>query len=147
MLRPMRVAAALSFLLVAGVAQAHVTVRPKDARRGAEETYTMRVPTEMASPTRKVRLTIPAGVTVLKVDESTDGTFEVTKEGDRIVAITWTTDIEQGDFALFTFKARNPAEGDALTWVAQQTYGDGTVVDWVGPAGSKRPASVTALQP
>lgn len=35
---------------------------------------------------------------------------------------------------------------DSLTWKAHQTYKDGTIVDWVGPADAAKPASVTAVK-
>jgi ketosteroid isomerase-like protein len=46
--------------------------------------------------------------------------------------------------AEFVFRARNPAAGEIL-WKAHQHFNDGTVADWVGVAGDKRPASVTKL--
>jgi hypothetical protein len=40
----------------------------------------------------------------------------------------------------------NPKSGTTrLVWPAFQTYADGEVVQWTGPAGSKRPASMTEL--
>jgi hypothetical protein len=40
--------------------------------------------------------------------------------------------------------APNPAAGE-IVWKAHQHFSDGTVADWVGAAGDKRPASVTKL--
>ena len=54
-------------LLVPSFAMAHVSVRPRESKPGAEERYTVRVPTEGAVATTHAVLEIPADVTVLEV--------------------------------------------------------------------------------
>lgn len=127
------------------LAIAHVTVRPRESKPGADERYVVRVPTEGAVTTTSVRVEIPDGVTVIEIDRADGATFETEKRGDRVVAITWKTDIKPKEVAEFSFRARNPASGSVLTWKAHQHFADGTVVDWVGPPGDRRPAAATTL--
>lgn len=51
------------------------------------------------------------------------------RDGDRIVAITWTMEIKPGEFAEFSFLARNPKEGAQIVWKVRQRYTDGTSSD------------------
>jgi len=134
-------------LLVAfpAFADAHVGVRPRESKPGAEERYSVRVPTEGAVATTSVRLEIPDGVTVLEVEKMGGESFEVVKKGDRIVAITWQRNIPPKESADFFFKARNPASGSEIAWKAHQHFADGTMTGWVEPAGGKRPGPVTKL--
>lgn len=134
-------------LLVAfpAFADAHVGVRPRESKPGAEERYSVRVPTEGAVATTSVRLEIPDGVTVLEVEKMGGESFEVEKKGDRIVAITWKRNIPPKESADFFFKARNPASGSEIEWKAHQHFADGTMTGWVEPAGGKRPGPVTKL--
>ena len=83
-----RTLAALTLTLaIPSLAFAHVGVRPRESKPGAEERYSVRVPTEGAVATTSVRFEIPEGVTVLEVEKMGGETFEVEKKGDRIVAI------------------------------------------------------------
>jgi uncharacterized protein YcnI len=72
---------------------AHVSIRPKESKPGAEEKYTVRVPTEGTVATTRVQLEVPAGVTVLEVVPHEGATFETSKQGDRITSITWKKEI------------------------------------------------------
>jgi uncharacterized protein YcnI len=134
----------LSMVLLPAAALAHVGVRPRESKAGAEETYTVRVPTEGTVATTHVQLDIPAGVTVLEVLPHDGATIETAKQGDRITAITWRMEIAPKASAQFVFRARNPGSGD-LVWKAHQHFADNATADWVGPAGDRRPASVTKL--
>lgn len=131
-------------LALPSLALAHVSVRPRESKPGAEERYTVRVPTEGTVATTHVQLEIPAGLAVLEVLPHEGATFETAKQGDRITAITWRKEIPPKAVAEFVFSARNPSSGD-LVWKAHQHFADGTAADWVGVAGEKRPASVTKL--
>ena len=88
---------------------------------------------------------IPDGVTVSRVKAVPGLKFDVKREDDRIVQITWTMDVHPGSYAEFQFIARNPEEGTELTWKARALHPDGTSTDWVNPRGEPRPASVTSL--
>ena len=131
-------------LTLPSLAMAHVSVRPRESKPGAEERYTVRVPTEGAVTTTHVQLEIPAGVTVLDVMPADGAIFETTKDGDRITAIMWKKEIPPKEATEFVFRARNPSSGE-IVWKAHQHFSDGTVADWIGAAGASRPASVTKL--
>ena len=133
------VAMATLLLGLPALAAAHVGVRPRESKPGAEERYSVRVPTEGAVTTTSVRLEIPDGVTVLEVEKMGGETFAVERQGDRIVAITWKRNIPPKESADFFFKARNP-QATEIAWKAHQHFADGTVTDWVEPVGGKRPA-------
>jgi uncharacterized protein YcnI len=130
---------------VAAPSWAHVTVWPRASSVGAFEKYTVRVPTEGQVATTSVELAIPDGVTFVSVGVPMGHTYQLKKTGERVVAIVWLTKIGPGEFAEFSFMARNPQQGKELVWKAVQRFVDGTSTAWVGPAGDKRPASVTKL--
>jgi ketosteroid isomerase-like protein/uncharacterized protein YcnI len=136
---------AVAALLIPALAGAHVGVRPRESKPGAEERYAVRVPTEGAVSTTSVELEIPAGVTVIEVPRPEGATHEVKRADGRIVAIVWTKDVKPKESAEFIFVARNPTAGIELTWKAHQRFADGTAADWIESAGSKRPAPVTRL--
>ena len=144
-----RLSAFTTFVLaVPALAAAHVGVRPRESKLGAEEHYTVRVPTEGAVATTSVRFEIPAGVTVLDVPKPAVGAVDVKREGDRIVEITWTREIKPNESAEFMFHARNPAQGEAILWKAHQNFADGTTTSWIDPpGGGRRTGPVTKLLP
>ena len=137
--------AAIVLMLAASVAQAHVSVRPRESKPSATEKYTVRVPTEGKVATTSVEVDIPQGVMVDSVDAVDGVTADTKREGGRIVSITWTITIEPGANREFTFTAENPSEGTDITWKAHQRYADGTSSEWVGAAGTRQPAPVTKL--
>jgi uncharacterized protein YcnI len=134
----------LLVLTVPSFAMAHVSVRPRESKPGAEERYTVRVPTEGAVATTHVRLEVPADVTVLEVLPAEGATFETTKQGDRISEITWKKEIAPKASAEFIFRARNPTASQ-IVWKAHQHFADGTTADWINAPGERRPASITKL--
>ena len=141
------VAAAIAGLALSiAVLDAHVVVTPRESTAGAEQTYTVRVPTEGTVSSTLMELEIPAGMHVMQVTSGEGFTFDVKKEGDRIVSITWKQEIKPKEFKLYTFTAHNPQSG-ALQWKAHQTFADGSMRHWVGERGSKEPASVTTIVP
>lgn len=138
--------AALLLLSMPSALWAHVGVRPRESRPSAEEQYSVRVPTEGDVATASVTLEIPPGVIVLEVSPVGGATFETQKAADgRISHITWKKAIPPKEMAEFPFRAKNPAIGNELAWKATQRFADGTLTEWVGPAGDRRPASVTKL--
>lgn len=137
--------AALALTLVASVAQAHVSVRPRESKPGATEKYIVRVPTEGKVATTSVELDIPAGVVIDSVEPMEGAKADMKREGGRIVSITWTVTIEPGANREFTFTAKNPSEGAEIAWKAHQRYADGTSSEWVGAAGTRQPVPVTKL--
>lgn len=86
--------ALFALFTVPAAASAHVTVQPRASQPGAEETYTVRVPTEKAVSTTTVELEVPDGVTIVKVDDLEGATHVEKKTGERVTTITWTKEIK-----------------------------------------------------
>jgi ketosteroid isomerase-like protein len=119
-----------AFVMVPAFAFAHVTVAPRVSKPGAEEKYTVRVPTEGTVPTTSVYLEVPEGVTVTDVPHPEGATHDVNKVGDRIVGITWTKEIPPKQRAEFIFTAKNPTAEGQIIWKIQQRYAEGKPSDW-----------------
>jgi uncharacterized protein YcnI len=81
---------------MAAVAEAHVTVRPRESKAGSIESYTVRVPTEGRAATTAVDVEIPQAVTVNSVESADGVTSEMKRDGGRVVSIAWTVTIEPG---------------------------------------------------
>ena len=139
-------AGAICLVLSLAVLDAHVVVTPRESAAGAEQLYTVRVPTEGTVSSMSIELDIPEGLHVMQVTPGDGFTFDVKKDGNRIVSITWKREIKPKEFALFTFTAHNPPSG-ALQWKAHQTFADGSMIHWIGERGTKQPASVTTIVP
>jgi uncharacterized protein YcnI len=134
----------------ASVAEAHVTVWPKETKAGSWEKYTVRVPVEKNVNTVKVRLEFPKGVEVHSVMPVPGWNYQFEKGKDgKFTAIIWTATnggIKPNEFAEFAFVAENPKTEGTIAWKAEQTYADGSVVYWTGAPDSDTPASVTTIK-
>lgn len=134
-------------LLLSAAAQAHVSITPRESTAGATEKYVVRVPTEGKVTTTSAELEVPEGVVVEVLAVPAGWKYDVKRQGERIVAITWQMDIKPGEFAEFSFVARNPRDKTQIVWTLRQRFADGTVTDWTtGPTGT-RPTAVTKLAP
>lgn len=135
--------------LWAGVpaASAHVQVDPTLSAAGAEQHYLFSVPSERPSATVRVRIEIPVGVTVFAFGAAPGWQRELDEDAQGAVrAVTWSGGaILPQEYQAFSLDARNPAAGGRIVWKAVQTYADGSVAAWTGPAGSAQPAAVTTL--
>ena len=141
-----RVVACAAFaLLVAAAAEAHVTVRPRESKAGATETYTVRVPTEGKVATISVEIDVPQGVTINSVEPISGVTSEMKREGVRIISVMWVVTIDPGQNRELVFVAQNPSNAAEIVWKAHQRYADGTSSEWVGAPGSRQPAPATTL--
>jgi uncharacterized protein YcnI len=137
-------AAALAFLVPA-LADAHVSITPRQSTHGATERYTVRIPTEGKVATVAAEMEVPEGVIIETLQAPAGWKHDVQRKDDRIVAITWTADVKPGEFIEVGFVARNPRRGEQIVWTLRQKFADGTVTDWtVGPQGT-RPTAVTRL--
>lgn len=136
---------AIAVVVAGSIVSAHVTVWPQESRAGAGERYTVRVPTEGKVTTTSVELEVPTDVVVSGVLVGAGYTYEVRRENDRIVAITWKQEIKPAEYGEFVFFARNPKAAQ-IAWKVRQRYADGRSADWVGVEGDRRPASVTKLR-
>lgn len=136
-------------LLFAGLASAHVSVKPSASKPSAYETYTIKIPVEKDISTVKVALKIPAGVDFKNYQPVPGWKVETAKDNaGRVTTVTWAADaeggIEPGQFQQFYFVAKNPNKDTSIAWDAFQYYKDGSIVEWTGDGGDS-PHSVTTI--
>ncbi|MBI3210594.1 MAG: DUF1775 domain-containing protein [Candidatus Solibacter usitatus] len=133
---------------VAGVASAHVTISPRESQAGATEKYTVRVPTEGKVATTSAEVEIPEGVIFETMQVPNGWTYELKRKDDRVVAITFQMNVKPGEFAEFSFVARNPRDKAQLHWTLRQKFADGKMTDFTKRAnGEPMPTALTKLNP
>jgi uncharacterized protein YcnI len=116
-----------------GVAWAHVVVTPDEVPADDYQVLTVRAPTEKEIPTTQVRVEVPEGFVVSRVEPVPGWEYEFEEEGGIVEAIVWSGgEIQPREFQQFALQARTPQETGEYVWDAYQTYEDGTVVEWVG---------------
>ena len=144
-MRIIRAAAAALALVAPAVAQAHVSIQPRQSAQGATERYLVRIPSEGKVATVAAEMDVPEGVIIETLQAPAGWKHEIRRKDDRIVAITYQADVKPGEFIEVGFVARNPRSGERIVWTLRQKFADGTVTDWtVGPQGT-RPTAVTRL--
>ena len=133
-------------LLVPAVASAHPRVSPAVSVSGRLQLYSLAVPTEKSGvTTRTIVLTVPAGFAIDSFAPAPAGwtrTVKQTGSGDSAVVtqVTWTGGhTPTGEDSLFQFLAE-PAGARSYTFGVQQTYSDGSIVNWNGSESSADPA-------
>jgi uncharacterized protein YcnI len=138
--------AAAITLTVPAVAWAHAEVSPKVSLAGKLQLFSLAVPTEKEGlTTTKLVLTVPDGFGIDSfVPSPTGWTRQVqqTGSGDNAVVtkVTWTGGkTPTGEDSLFQFLAQ-PASAKTYTFQVQQTYSDGSIVNWAGSESSDSPA-------
>jgi uncharacterized protein YcnI len=132
--------------LLPAVASAHARVSPAVSVAGKLQLYSLAVPTEKAGlTTTKLVMTVPSG---FGIDSFVPPTapwhvqLSQTGSGDNAVIqkVTLTGgNTPTGEDTLFQFLAQ-PASAKTYTFEVQQTYSDGSIVDWAGPESSAAPA-------
>ncbi|MGH3048652.1 MAG: DUF1775 domain-containing protein, partial [Gaiellaceae bacterium] len=138
-------AAALGALALAGSAFAHARVSPAVSLSGQLQLYSLAVPTEKEGlATTKIVLTVPGGFGIDSFVASSGWTrhLQATGSGEDAVVqkVTWTGgSTPTGEDSLFQFLAQ-PAKSGTYTFQVEQTYSDGSIVDWSGPESSDSPA-------
>ena len=148
-------AAGLLPLVLAVPAFAHVTVQPDEAPVGSFYKFNVRVPNERDNAaTTKVEVQFPPltnvsiqpkpgwnfKVKMAKLDEPIEVFGEEVDEA--VGSVTWSGGrIEPGEFDEFGISLRTPDDGGVLEFAALQTYSNGEVVEWIGPADSDVPAA------
>jgi hypothetical protein len=131
-----------------GVLLAHAVVYPKKTVTKGYEKYVLRVPNEKDVATTRVEIRFPKGLRVTSFGDVNGWTLEVITDSSKaIVGAVWTGNLPPKRFVEFPFVAANPKTKTKLSWPAFQTYASGERVEWVGPEGSKRPASSTMVAP
>jgi len=128
------------------VASAHARVSPAVSLSGELQLYSLAIPTEKSGlTTAKIVLTVPDGFGIDSFVPPPPGwnmTEQSTGSGDNavITKVTWTGGhTPTGEDSLFQFLAQ-PAQAHTYTFQVQQTYSDGSIVNWSGPESSDSPA-------
>jgi uncharacterized protein YcnI len=146
---PLAVAAAA--LAFAGTASAHARLSPAVSLSGELQLYSLAVPTEKAdATTTKIVLTVPQGFSIDSFVPSPGWkrAEQQTGSGDNAVIqqVTWTGgDVPTGEDSLFQFLAQ-PATPGTYTFHVQQTYSDGSIVNWSDPETGADPAPTIAVK-
>lgn len=153
-------------LAVPALAEGHVTIQPPEAPAGSFTRLDVRVPNETDNAnTIKVEVELPDGfyfasyepvpgwsvdVKTKKLDEPVEieEGFEATEE---VTNLTFEAEdgagVPPGAFQDFGLSVLIPdAVGETLTFPAVQTYDDGEVVRWVGPADAEEPAATVTVE-
>jgi uncharacterized protein YcnI len=113
--------------------------------KGQLALYSLTVPTEKDNAaTTKVALTVPSGFVIDSFVPSTGWhrALQQTGSGNNAVIqqVTWTGGrVPTGEDSLFQFLAQ-PASSKTYTFTVQQTYTDGSIVNWAGSESSAAPA-------
>jgi uncharacterized protein YcnI len=137
-------ASMVGLVAVAG-ASAHARMSPSISLANELQLYSLAIPTEKANAyTTKIVLTLPQGFSIdsfvpspgwKRVEHSTGS-------GDNAVVtqVTWSGGhVPTEEDSLFQFLAQPSAAG-TYTFHVQQTYSNGSIVDWSGPESSAAPA-------
>ena len=138
-------AAALAALAVVSAAWAHARVSPAVSLSGKLQLYSLAIPTEKEGlTTTKIVVTVPSGFGIDSFVPAPGWKQSVqsTGTGDNAIVqkVTWTGGkTPTGEDSLFQFLAQ-PAKSGTYTFQVEQTYSDGSVVDWAGPESADAPA-------
>jgi uncharacterized protein YcnI len=139
--------AAGALLVLGNIAEAHTTISPRQSIAGAMEKYTVRVPAEGQMTAKGAEVEVPEGVTVANFATPAGWTYEVKRQDGRVAAIRWRMDIKPGEFAEFSFVARNPQNAGQLIWKLREFFADGTVTDYTNGPDGLYPGAVVKLSP
>ncbi|MEA2210676.1 MAG: hypothetical protein QOF83_624 [Solirubrobacteraceae bacterium] len=139
-------------LAIPAAALGHARVSPAVSLAGKLQLYSLVVPTEKAGlTTSKVVVTVPSGFGIDSFVPPPPGwtqKVQQTGSGDNTVIqkVTWTGGrTPTGEDSLFQFLAQ-PASSTMYTFQVQQTYSDGSIVNWSGPESSAAPAPTIQAQ-
>jgi uncharacterized protein YcnI len=133
-------------LLAPAVASAHARVSPAVSVANKLQLFSLAVPTEKSGlTTSTIVMTVPAGFGIdsfvppppgwhMKVAQTGSGDSAV------VTKVTWTGGrTPTGEDSLFQFLAQ-PSAAKTYTFQVEQTYSDGSIVNWAGPETSAAPA-------
>jgi uncharacterized protein YcnI len=144
--------AVVGALAVPAVALGHARVSPAVSISGQLQLYSLAVPTEKSGlTTTKIVMTVPSGFSIDSFVPPPSGwkqSLQQTGSGDNAVIqkVTWTGgSTPTGEDSLFQFLAQ-PASAKSYAFTVQQTYSDGSIVDWSGAESSEAPAPTIAVK-
>jgi uncharacterized protein YcnI len=140
------VAAAAATIVLPAAASAHARISPPVSVANKLQLYSLAVPTEKSGlTTSKIVMTVPSGFGIDSFVPPPAGwhqTLQQTGSGDSAVIqkVTWTGGkTPTGEDSLFQFLAQ-PSSSKTYTFQVQQTYSDGSIVNWAGSESSAAPA-------
>jgi periplasmic copper chaperone A len=140
------VLALLIIVAAPAAAFAHARVSPAVSLSGKLQLYSLAVPTEKeGATTTKIVLTVPKGFGIDSFVPPPAGWTQrgrSTGSGEAAVVqqVTWSGGrTPTGQDSLFQFLAQ-PASSGTYTFHVQQTYSDGSIVNWDGPESAESPA-------
>jgi uncharacterized protein YcnI len=132
--------------LLPASAWAHARVSPAVSVAGKLQLYSLAVPTEKSGlTTTKLVMTVPSGFGIDSfVPPASPWHVQLaqTGSGDSAVVTKVTLtggNTPTGEDTLFQFLAQ-PASAKTYTFQVEQTYSDGSIVNWAGPESSEAPA-------
>jgi uncharacterized protein YcnI len=149
------VAATLAVLLAAlaapATAGAHATISPSVSLANKLQLYNLAVPTEKSGlTTSKIVMTVPNGFSIDSFVPPPPGWHQQVRQtgsGDSAVVtqVTWTGGrTPTGQDSLFQFLAEAANAAD-YSFHVEQTYSDGSIVNWSGPESAENPAPTIAV--
>jgi uncharacterized protein YcnI len=139
-------ASGLGTLVLAATASAHARVSPPVSVANKLQLYSLAVPSEKNNlTTTKIVMTVPSGFGIDSFVPPPAGWHReevktASGNGAAITKVTWTGgNTPTGEDSLFQFLAQ-PGSANSYTFQVQQTYSDGSIVNWAGPESSDAPA-------
>jgi len=138
-------------LVVVSSAFAHARVSPAVSVKGELQQYSLAVPTEKeGATTTKIVLTLPSGFSIDSFTPSPGWHRVVQQTGsgeDAVIQkVTWTGgNVPTGEDSTFWFLAQ-PAKSGTYTFQVEQTYSDGSIVNWAGSESSEDPAPTISVK-
>ncbi len=141
----------IAALASASGAYAHARVSPPVSVANELQLYSLVVPTEKEdATTTKIVLTVPSGFSIdsFVASPGWHRVVQATGSGEDAVVqkVTWTggsTPTEEDSF--FQFLAEASKSGN-FTFGVQQTYNDGSIVDWNGTESSENPSPTISVK-
>ena len=143
--RALIVTLALIALVLPASAGAHARVSPAVSVAGQLQLYTLAVPTEKEGvQTDKIILQVPSGFSIDSFAPSPGWHRAVSERsagsGTVVQGVTWVGGhIPTGEDSVFSFLAEAAKPGP-VRFTVQQTYSDGSIVEWNGSESSEAPA-------
>jgi uncharacterized protein YcnI len=137
--------AALLLAALPAAAFAHAEMSPAVSLKDRLQLYSLAVPTEKENvTTKKVVLSVPSGFSIDSFAPSPGWhrVLQQTGSGDSAVIqkVTWSGgSVPTGEDSVFEFLAQ-PSSTGTYTFAVQQTYSDGSIVNWSGAESSDTPA-------
>jgi uncharacterized protein YcnI len=133
-------------LVLPAIASAHARVSPPVSVANKLQLYSLAVPTEKSGlTTTKIVLTVPDGFGIDSFAPPPPGWQQSVQQSGSgnnavITKVTWTGGkTPTGEDSLFQFLAQG-ALSKTYTFQVEQTYSDGSIVNWSGPESSDHPA-------